>query len=331
MLQFGKPVKPTCNTSVFYHAGILFANAEGDLPHEINVSDLSTTQVWHLGKQWGRPFSSHPKVVNDTKELIIFGMWPLKPYLMTGIVSSDGKEIIHKCDLELERNVLCHDICITKNYNIVMDLPLVIDVIGLLLHGQSLLDFKENTYARDGIMPHFGDAKSVRWFAVEMNSTLHVVNSYEDGDEVVLHGCRSRRPFFPSKPGMDKMEWYARGIKHTPLKKAQDQSVDGVLFTKIHEWRFNLQTGVVLERDLTNAHAPMEMPKINEKFIGYKNKFAYAQLLDSETISSTNNAGRNLSYGVLSTRILQICIRTIICAQTFELIRGRWLGDHICA
>lgn len=48
----------------------------------------------------------------------------------------------------------------------------------------SLLDFKENTYARDGIVPRFGDAKSVRWFAVEMNSTLHVVNSYEEGDEV---------------------------------------------------------------------------------------------------------------------------------------------------
>jgi len=36
-------------------------------------------------------------------------------------------------------------------------------------------------------MPLYGDANSIRWFEVEPNCTFHLINSFEDGHEVVTY------------------------------------------------------------------------------------------------------------------------------------------------
>lgn len=33
-------------------------------------------------------------------------------------------------------------------------------------------------------MPRYGDAHSVKWFEVEASSVFHIINCFEDGDEV---------------------------------------------------------------------------------------------------------------------------------------------------
>lgn len=34
-------------------------------------------------------------------------------------------------------------------------------------------------------MPRYGDAASIRWFAVEPCSAFHIINCFKDGDEVI--------------------------------------------------------------------------------------------------------------------------------------------------
>ena len=35
-------------------------------------------------------------------------------------------------------------------------------------------------------MPRYGDADSLKWFEVEPCAAFHVINCFEDGDEVII-------------------------------------------------------------------------------------------------------------------------------------------------
>ena len=45
------------------------------------------------------------------------------------------------------------------------------------------MKYNKEEYARIGVMPHYGDANSIKWFEVEPNCTFHIINSFEDGHE----------------------------------------------------------------------------------------------------------------------------------------------------
>lgn len=65
-MRFGKPVKDSANTNIFEHAGRVFAIAENHLPYEINIDSLETLRPYNINGDWEQPFTSHPKVWNET-------------------------------------------------------------------------------------------------------------------------------------------------------------------------------------------------------------------------------------------------------------------------
>ena len=62
-MRFGEVNKHMRNTSVFEHAGKIYAVAENHLPQEIDIRTLNSYQEWNVGGAWNRTFNSHPKVV----------------------------------------------------------------------------------------------------------------------------------------------------------------------------------------------------------------------------------------------------------------------------
>lgn len=40
-------------------------------------------------------------------------------------------------------------------------------------------------------MPHYGDANSIKWFEIEPCCVFHIINCFEDNDEVLLHFFRT--------------------------------------------------------------------------------------------------------------------------------------------
>ncbi|XLU35137.1 hypothetical protein S245_071203 [Arachis hypogaea] len=200
------------------------------------------------------------KKVLDTGELVIFGVEATKPFLEIGIVSADGKELVHKVDIKLDRCCLCHEIGITQRYIVILDYPLIIDPNRLLRRGQ-LIEYEKEKYARIGIMPIYGDADSIKWFEVTPHSTFHFINSFEEGHEVVVWGCRALDSIIP---GPDA------GLNN-----------DSKFFSRCYEWRLNMKTGEVNEKYLTNGpNQFMDFPVLHESFIGVKNKYAYTQVVD---------------------------------------------------
>ncbi|OMO61912.1 Carotenoid oxygenase [Corchorus capsularis] len=298
MLRFGKVNKQLSNTAVIEHAGKFYSVAENHEPQEINIITLETLHNWVLDGAWDKPFSSHPKKAPGTGELVIMGINATKPFVEVGVISADGKKLLHRADLKLNRCSLCHEIGVTERYNVFMDHPLCID-LNRLIRGGQLIEYEKEGDARIGVMPRYGDADSIQWFKVKPNCTFHLFNCFEDGDEVVMWGCRALNSVIPGPDqGNNKLDWFSK--KFGPLKST-DGNVDGLsedqlVFPRPYEWRMNMRTGEVKERNLTGIEHPMDFPMINETFVGLKNKYGYSQVRDCIASSTSGMA----KYGGLA-------------------------------
>ncbi|KAB5514042.1 hypothetical protein DKX38_027948 [Salix brachista] len=290
MLRFGKVNKDLSNTSVFEHSGKFYSIAEHHIPHEIDIFSLQTLGDWDINGTWHRSFGSHPKRAPGTGELVVFGVDAMKPFMEVGVVSADGKRLVHKVDLKFNRCTISHDMGVTERYNVIIDFPLTLD-IQRVIKGGPLIKFDKEEYARIGIMPRYGTADSIRWFEVEPNCTFHLLNCFEEGDEVVVRGCRSLESIISESCDMDldKSEWASGRLRNKGhvQQDAKFSTKDELLFSRSHEWRLNMETGEVKERNLTGTPFAMEFPMINPNFNGVKNKFGYTQTVhDSASASS---------------------------------------------
>ncbi|XP_073135232.1 carotenoid 9,10(9',10')-cleavage dioxygenase-like isoform X3 [Henckelia pumila] len=295
-LRFGLVDKYHSNTNVFEHSRKVYSIAENYIPQEIDPFTLETKGNWDINRYWKRPFTSHPKKAPDTGELVVIGIHPRKPYFELGVVSggSAAKKV-----LPLPRN-RCNEkvVFVARNsssslriellpiinffrYNVIMDFPLTIDV-NRLITGGPLMKYNKEGYAQIGVMPRYGDSESVKWFRVEPNCMFHIINCYEHGDEVVALAITSSTSIIPGPDfGMNKFEWFSKRFKKI------EQSEDESFFSRVYEWRLNMNTGEVTERNLTGMKYSMELPIINEKFIGIENKFGYAQVADLNASSTS--------------------------------------------
>ncbi|KAF6152225.1 hypothetical protein GIB67_005879 [Kingdonia uniflora] len=311
LLRFGEVNKHISNTSVIGHSGKFYATSENHIPQELDIFTLETTGAWDVNGSWGRPFTSHPKTAPGTGELVIMGVDAIKPFYVLGIISADGEKLVHEVDLKFKRSSLSHDIGITQKYNVILDVPLVVD-INRLLKGGPLMKFEKDSYARIGVMPRYGDADSVQWFDVENHSTFHILNCFEDENEVVVRGFKALQSIIPGPDfGSNKFDWFSRGFKPIiPSEADQNRSIeDGYLFARCHEWRLNIKTGEVKERYLTGTKFSMDFPVINEEFHGIRNKYGYTQVIDS---LASSNCGKR-------TKSLLNIIHLMIVISSFSL------------
>jgi carotenoid cleavage dioxygenase-like enzyme len=94
---------------------------------------------------------------------------------------------------------------------------------------------------------------------------FHVANAWEDGDEVVLLGCRANR---------------------TDIADATENMADenkGMLdqLALLTEWRLNRATGEVKERNI-DPNLYCEFPRINEDLVGRPSRYAYLAGIDTD-------------------------------------------------
>ncbi|KAJ8555479.1 hypothetical protein K7X08_012975 [Anisodus acutangulus] len=287
VLRFGVINKYLSNTNVFEHANKYYSIAEDHMPQEIDIHSLQTVGNWNIASgSWNRPFTSHPKKAPGTGELVIIGIDAKKPYFELGVISADGKKMVHKADLKFDRCTVCHEIGVTQRYNVIMNFPLTIDISRVVLGGQ-LMKFEKDGYARIGIMPRYGDANSIKWFEVDSCCVFHVINSFEDNDEVVVRACRARQSVIPGpSSSVNHFEKFYKWFKGET--SSTDEFTKESTFPRVCEWRLNMKTGEVKEKkNLSGDEFAMEFPIINEKFTGFRNKFAYLQVVEYTEVSGS--------------------------------------------
>ncbi len=255
--EFG--IKDTSNTDVMcYNGDIMTLWYNAGNPCRMDGLTLENKGPYTLEGRSTRRLSAHSKVDWATGELLFFDYGDELPYMSFGIADPNGK-MVHEVPIELPGPRLPHDIGFTGNYVILHDLPFFHDLEVLRRHKLRVLTFHKDIPTRFGIIPRRGSTE-VRWFECEPCYILHVSNSWEEGDWVVMDGCRSTNPMPDTQPGEGEM---ATMLAYMRLEANN------------YRWRFNLRTGEVREGDIDDLNT--EFNKTNPLFHGVKSKYAYHQ------------------------------------------------------
>ena len=173
-----------------------------------------------------RNVSAHSKVDPADGAFHFFDYALYEPYYSYGVVERDNR-LSHFTRIDLPGPRLPHDMAMTQNHILLMDLPVVFTDEGLRKRIWSIHQ-DERLPTRFGILAKRGDGAATRWFDFPPCYIYHVVNAWEEGDEIVLTACRM-----------------------VPNGRAQDPAFGpyaamvNVLALRAHlwRWRMNLKTG----------------------------------------------------------------------------------------
>ncbi len=258
----GLNLKDAANTDVVFHRGKVLATWYlCGSPYGLDPLSLETVGAEDfLGTLTG-DMMAHPKVDERTGELFWFDYGPRPPYMRYGVIGPAG-EVTHVTDIELPGPRLPHDMAITERYAILMDLPLFQDMTAAR-EGRHKIVFERDIPARFGVIPRKGT--DVRWFTASPCYIYHVVNAWEEGEQIVLDVCRVKRPAPPPEATtpLAKMLAYLR------------------LDAQLWRYRFDLRTGATTEGPCDDANT--EFPSVDARIVGRPSRHAYAVHISPES------------------------------------------------
>ncbi len=258
--------KDTANTDVIVHNGELLAlwYVSGQ-PIRMHPKTLETLRTETFTGKLPKNLSAHSKVDPVTGELVFFDYQLFDPYYSLGVVSADN-ELTHFTDIEMPGPRLPHDMAITQNYALLMDLPVVLTDSAIKSRRWNI-HFDPKLSTRFGVIPRNGQGNEVRWFEFDPCYIYHVINAWEQGDEVVLQACR----FVDNGRPLDqRFGPYASMVDVLALR------------AHIYCWRMNLKTGETSEHQVDDTVS--EFPVINLAYTGKANRYGYlATIPDTST------------------------------------------------
>lgn len=242
------PLKNTANTHVVRHAGRVFALLEAAPPTEVTM-DLETVGVYDFDGALQGPMTAHPKVDPETGELVFFGYGPFPPYARVHVADAAGR--LHtSVDIDLPAAVMMHDFAVSARHIVLFDLPAVFDLPAMIAGGPGIR-WEPSNGARIGVMDRTDLAAGVRWFEMDLFWMFHVLNAYDDGDAVVVEGCRTTR-----------------------LNAAfGEEMADRPPPPMLHRWRIDLATGTVTEEQLDDRAG--DFPRLNDDHAGRAARYGY--------------------------------------------------------
>jgi carotenoid cleavage dioxygenase len=255
----GGPYKDTANTTITYHAGKLLAQWWlGGASYVVDLPSLETVGIEDFGGGLSGGMSAHPKVDPGTGELMFIDYAPVPPYLTYGVVGADGV-LKHETPIELPGPRLQHDIAITPNWSILLDMSMMWDP-DLLAKGRIRNGFFRDKPTRLGLIPRYGTNSDVRWFDAEPFFMYHTINAWEHGDEIVLTGCRMANPLLndPNNPVTDRVIPAIATLRLEP---------------NLHEWRINTSSGLVKEEILDETLG--EFPTMDDRSLGRPTRITF--------------------------------------------------------
>jgi len=261
----GTVYKDTANTDVLLQGGSLLALWYiGGVPLRLDARTLETIGEVRFGGALPRFVSAHSKTDPVTGEFVFFDYALYEPWMDFGVVSRDGR-LLNFDRVALPGPRLPHDMGLTENYLILHDLPVVMTQRGLE-RGQWSIEQRRDQPARFGVVPRRGRGSEVRWFTAEPCYIYHVINAWEEGDEVVMQGCK----MVPNGRVPDR-----RYGPYAPMVAVL------ALHAQPWEWRMNMKTGALRSHQLDDRIG--EFPMVNLDRLGRQTRYSYVMAIDTET------------------------------------------------
>lgn len=241
------------NTHIIRHADRILALVESSFPCELSP-ELETLGVHDYDGRLDSAMTAHPKECPITGELHFFGYGFMPPYLRYHRVSAEG-ELIQSETIDVGAASMIHDFSITENHVIFMDLPVLFD-IEIAMRGGMPYAWDDDYGARVGVMPRGGSGSEVRWFEVDPCYVFHPLNSFEQGNTIVMDTAR-----------------YPEMWRKTSAVFKNDAA--------LHRWELDLDGGGVTETALDDRS--IEFPRVADDKVGLPNRFGYSVASFDET------------------------------------------------
>jgi carotenoid cleavage dioxygenase-like enzyme len=232
------------NTHVVGHAGRILALEEGHFPYVLD-GDLGTVGPLDFDGALGGSFTAHPKICPITGELLAFGYSAFEPYLRYLRVSAVGA-LLQTEDIVVGGPTMMHDFNVTRNHVVFMDLPAVFD-LEMAMRGEMPIHWDDDYPARLGVMPRTGTDADVRWYDIDPCYVFHPMNSYEEGDAIVLDVAR--------------------------LSHIWRDSMMDFPSPELWRWTIDTVTGAVHEEQIDDR--PAEFPRVADSVVGLPHRFGY--------------------------------------------------------
>ena len=253
-------LKDNSNTDISIHSGkaisTFYQCGEAYILDPMTLETLGTMDLKSLG---ARQMSAHCMTDESTGDLMFFDYAVQPPYMTYGVFNSKS-ELVHHTPIDLPGARLPHSMAFTKNYSVLMDLPMFWDP-DLLKKDIHKVTFYPEIQSRFGILGRKASGDSIKWFEADPCYIYHIINSWEEGHEVVLDVCRMSTPV-PSKEVRQRLSGpYGPMLAWLKLDACY------------HRYRFNLKTGETKEERLEDLLS--EFPVINNRFGGIKSRYSY--------------------------------------------------------
>ncbi len=255
--------KDTSNTDVIFHGGVLKTLWYlSGVPYRVDANSLETLGPDKFLGTYDGAVAAHAKVDPRSGELLFFDFGHTAPFMHFGVADSEGR-LTHREPVPLPAARLPHDLAITENYAILMDLPVIFDDKAMA-QGRWRTSFRRDLPARFAVVSRRRPDQQ-RWFEAEPCYIYHTINAWEEGDEIIMVGCRVADPYQAPRP--EDGPW---AVMMATLR----------IQATLHKWRFNLRTGETKEESLDDRNA--EFPSIDSRVLGRRSRFAYNVIIGSE-------------------------------------------------
>jgi len=255
-----KPMADVSNTDAVAHAGnVVTTWYLAGTPYIVDPITLETLRAApEYVSGYGNGMSAHCKVDDYTGDLLYFDYFNEKPYMSYGVVSKDG-QLVHHVPIELPGNRLIHDMGITENFSILHDLPVYHDEEAMKAGRHKIL-FNASLKTRLGVIPRFGAADAIKWFNFSPCFIYHIINCWEEGDEVIQIACR----YMPAKNKDGSLD----------EKLTAKMLANLVMDSRLWRYSMNMKTGETKEQCL-NPDRNVEFAGYNTAYTGRFNQWGY--------------------------------------------------------
>lgn len=253
----------TVNTNIVPHAGQTWAVVEaGGYPVRVGP-DLESIAHDPFGGSLKGSFSAHPHLDPDTGELhAICYEGPSQDTIRHVVVDRNGK-VRREEPIAVKHGPMIHDCMITKNYVIILDLPVTFSMKRLLAGFGFPYAWNAEHQARVGLLPREGKSDDVIWCNVDPCYVFHPSNGFETPDgKVILDVCAHDSMFAESTMGPDS--------KSVPFER----------------WTIDPAAHKV-DRKVIDAES-QEFPRPNEALIGKPYRYAYTVSLAADVFVGTS-------------------------------------------
>lgn len=246
------------NTSLVWHAGRLLALEEAHLPFALDPVTLESLGYHDFGGLKVPRFTAHPKLDPATGEMLFFAYGlggPLGPGMAYGTVDAAGR--LTRCDLfEAPYAAMVHDFLATRRHVLFPVLPLTAS-LDRARRGGPAFAWEPEKGARIGVLRRDAPITTIRWFEGDPCYVFHVLNAWEEGEDVILADVMqsAAAPLFPRAD-----DWSA-----PPADSA----------ARLTRWRFDLAAPTDRFTATPLDDLAGEFPRLDERFAGLPNRVGF--------------------------------------------------------